>query len=113
MSANENVKKLLTTVGLGAKARAIICGTEQICEALRNEKKKPFIVIEARDTSENTHKKLTDKCAYYGVKLQRIDADTVELGYAVGKRAAVAAVGITDAGICRAVQKKLDEIKEK
>ena len=42
MSANENIKKLLTTVGLGAKARAIVCGTEQICEALRNEKKKPM-----------------------------------------------------------------------
>ncbi len=110
---NENVKKLLMTVGLGARARAIVCGTDQICDALRNGKKKLFIVIEARDTSDNTHKKLTDKCAYYGVRLERVDADTSELGHAVGKSSAVAAVGITDAGISRAVEIKLNEAKEK
>jgi len=108
MSENENIKKLLMTVGLGAKAGAIVCGTEQICDALRKEKKKPFLVIEAKDTSENTHKRLNDKCSYYGVRLVKIDADTVALGYAVGKRSAVAAVGITDEGICRAIDKKLN-----
>ena len=107
---NENVKKLLTTVGLAAKARAIVCGTEQICDALRNGKKKPLLVIEAVDTSENTHKRLNDKCSYYGVRLQRIEADTVALGYSVGKRAAVAAVGITDEGICRAIEIKIKEL---
>jgi len=109
MNGDDKLKRLLTTVGLGAKAGAVVCGTDQICDALRNEKKKPFLVIEASDTSDNTHKKLTDKCAYYNVRLARIDADTVSLGYAVGKKTAVAAVGITDEGICRAVEKKLDE----
>ena len=109
MSDRENIKKLLTTVGLGAKARALISGTDQICDALRIERKKPFLVIEANNTSENTHKRLMDKCAYYGVRLVRIDADTVELGYAVGKRSSVAAVAITNEGICRAITKKLEE----
>ena len=110
---NENVKKLLMTLGLGARARAMVFGTDQICDALRSEKKKPFLVIEAMDTSDNTHKKLTDKCAFYGVRLERVDADTAALGHAVGKSSAVAAVAITDSGIARAVEIKLDGIKEK
>ena len=110
---NERVKRLLMTVGLAARARAIVCGTEQICDSLRQEKKKPFLVIEAADTSENTHKRLHDKCSYYGVRLERIEADTVALGHSVGKQAAIAAVGITDAGICRAIEIKLKELNEK
>ena len=106
-------QRLLSMLGIGAKAGALIFGTDQICDALRNEKKKPLLVIEAGDTSDNTHKKLNDKCSYYGVRLERIEADTVSLGYSVGKRAAVAAVGITDAGICRAVEMKLQEVNEK
>lgn len=113
MNGDLKMQRLLSMLGIGAKAGALIFGTDQICDALRNEKKKPLLVVESGDTSENTHKKLADKCAYYGVGLERIKADTVSLGYAVGKRTAVAAVGITDAGICRAVEMKIKEANEK
>ena len=100
------IKKLLTTLGLCAKARKLVFGTEQICDALR-EGKTVCLVLEASDTSPNTHKRLTDRTAYYGVRHVRIEADTVALGSAVGKRTAVAAVAITDGGLCRAVEQKL------
>ena len=103
------IQKLLTTVGLSAKARRVIFGTDRICDALRDPKNAPVLVVEAMDTSDNTHKKLTDKCGYYGVNLVRIEADTVELGYAVGKKTATAAVGITDSGIAKAILSKLNE----
>ena len=105
----KQLEKLLMTVGLAAKARRIVFGTDRVCESLRDVKNATVLVIEARDTSENTHKKLTDKCKYYGVKLVRIDADTAELGRAVGKTSATAAVGITDSGIAKAICNKLDD----
>ena len=100
------------TVGLAAKARRIVTGTDRVCESLRDSKNAAVLVIEARDTSDNTHKKLTDKCKYYGVRLVRIDADTTELGRAVGKTSATAAVGITDGGIARAICAKLEEASD-
>ncbi len=105
MTENE-IKRLLTTLGLCAKARKLIYGTEQICDALKTGKN-VFMVVEASDTSDNTHKRLTDRAAFYGVRHVRIEADTVMLGESVGKRTAVAAVGITDEGLCRAVELKL------
>ena len=71
------IKKLLTTLGLCAKARKLVYGTEQICDALR-EGKTVCLVLEASDTSPNTHKRLTDRTAYYRVRHVRIEADTVE-----------------------------------
>ena len=109
----KQLDKLLMTVGLAAKARRIVLGTDRVCESLRDTKNTPVLVIEACDTSENTHKKLTDKCKYYGVRLVRIEADTVELGRAVGKTSATAAVGITDSGIARAVCAKLEEANDR
>lgn len=106
---NKQLEKLLMTVGLAARARRIVFGTDRVCESLRDVKDPTVLVIEARDTSDNTHKKLTDKCKYYGVKLVRIEANTEELGHAVGKTSATAAVGITDSGIAKAICKKLEE----
>lgn len=103
----KKLKELLGTIGLCEKAGRLVLGTDQICEALRTGRKAPVAVLEASDTSDNTHKRLCDRCAYYGVTLDRIEADTVSLGAAVGKERAVAAVGITDAGLAALVRKKL------
>ena len=105
MSAPTPEEKLLSTVGLCARARRLVMGTPMVCEALRDKRNPIIAVLEASDTSANTHKKLTDNCAFYGVPLYRIAADTSRLGRAVGKTGAVAAVGITDEGIVRAMQK--------
>ncbi len=100
------IKKLLTTLGLCAKARKLIYGTEQICEAMKAGKG-VCMIVEASNTSDNTHKRLTDRAAYYGVRLVKIEADTEMLGASVGKRSALSSVGITDEGLCRAVELKL------
>ena len=71
-------QRLLSALGLCRKAGKLICGTPLICDALRSAKK-PCAVIMASDNSENTQKKLSDKCAFYGVPLFRIAADTERL----------------------------------
>ena len=102
-------EKLLSTLGLCARARKLVTGTPMVCEALRGSKSPVVAVVEASDTSENTHGKLVSKCAYYGVPLYRISADTGRLAHAIGKTGAVAAVGITDPSLFGALTRYLPE----
>jgi ribosomal protein L7Ae-like RNA K-turn-binding protein len=106
-------KKLLGVIGLCRGAGKAIVGVPMICEHLRKQSErygevKNVIVIEASDTSDNTHKKINDKCAYYSVEIVRIAAGCEELGRALGK-SAVAAVAIADGGFCDAVRKQLSQ----
>lgn len=99
--------KLLSTLGLCARARKLVMGTPMVCEAMRAKKAPVIAVLEASDTSANTHKKLSDKCAFYNVPLYRLTADTSALGRAVGKTGVVAAVGVTDESLYKALAKYL------
>lgn len=106
MSDTSPDRNLLSTIGLCARARGLILGTPMVCEAMR-KKQGVLTVLEASDTSENTHDKLVSKCAYYKIPLYRIPATTIELGRAIGKAGAVAAVGITNSGLLKALEKHL------
>ena len=110
-ATNKNDEKaLLSVIGLCRGAGRAIIGVDMICEALKKRgmdtEKENVIVIEASDTSDNTHKRITDRCAYYKARYVRIDSDCNALGKAVGK-GAVGAVMINDASFCRAIDKKL------
>ena len=49
-----------------------------VCDAMRAGKR-IFLVLEAGDSSANTHKRITDRCTYYKIPHVRIDAGTEEL----------------------------------
>ncbi len=99
---------LLFVLGLCARARKLVVGTPMVCEALRKGGKAPVLaVLEAADTSDNTHGKLTSKCAYYHTPLYRIHVSTEVLAHAIGKSGATAAVGVTDAGLYEALRRHL------
>ena len=105
-----NVEGLLFALGLAARARALIFGSSQICEALAKSKKGgkyPLLVVEASDTSDNTHKRITDRCRYYNVKHIRIEATTATLAHALGKSSLVSAVAITDENLCHLAEKHI------
>ena len=99
--AVQNEAKLLGALGLCVRAGKVIFGTPMICDAMRRGKQKPVLVLEAGDTSENTHKRLTDKCKFYGVRHVRMECDGERLAAAVGKTGALAAVAITDPQMSR------------
>ena len=102
----ENEKKLLGALGLCARARKLIFGVPMICDAMRNGGKNfPQLVFEASDTSENTHKKIADKTAYYKVRTVRLKCDGATLASALGKTSSLAAVAITDEQMCRMAEK--------
>lgn len=102
----ESTKKILSSLGLCAKAGKLIYGVPMICEALRKGgASKPALVIESSDTSDGTHKKIVDKTAFYQVRLVRIDCDGATLASALGKTASLAAVAIKDEKMCSIVEK--------
>ncbi len=109
MSENITVtdeKKLLSSLGLCARARKLTVGVPMICEAMRKGgKDAPRLVFEASDTSENTHKRISDRCGYYKVRLIRLASDGAALAAAVGKSSAVGAVSVADEELCRLTEK--------
>ena len=113
MSENlDRNKKLALMIGMCARARKIIIGCEQICTALPEKKpqKKVHLVLEAVGVSENTHKKLCDKCLYYKIQKHIIPLSQEELAHAIGKKGSlVAAVAVTDDEMSRAVKNLLPE----
>jgi len=98
----ETHSALLGAIGICRKAGKLIIGTDAVCLALR-EKKKPCGVLAAKDVSENTSKRLSDKCASYGVPLVLIDECGEDLSAAIGKGAKTAAVAVTDESLWKLV----------
>ena len=98
--------KLLSSLGLCVRAGKVIFGVPMICEALRKGgEKSPVLVLSAADTSENTHKRITDKCEYYKVKHIKLGCGGEELAAALGKTSFLGAVAITDKNMSMMVEK--------
>lgn len=104
-------QKLLSMIGMSKKAGKAIVGVPMICEHISKKKNlspDEFLIIEASDTSENTHKKILNKCEFYKIRHIQIDSTCCELGAALGK-SATAAVAITGKDMCCAVFRKMPE----
>ena len=99
--------RILGSLGLCSKAGKLIFGVPMIIEAMQKGKK-IYLVLEAGDTSDNTHKKITDKCSFYGVEKIRLEVDGETLASAVGKSSSLAAVAITDEGFFKMIDKYFD-----
>lgn len=100
-------KKALGLLGLAARARALTIGVALTCEALKKgaRGKTPFAVIEAFDTSANTHKRVCDRVKYYDVYHRQIGVTGEELAASIGKRdGTVGAVGITNPHLAHALK---------
>ncbi len=90
-------KKLLASLGLCVRAGKVIFGVPMICDAMRRGgASKTMTVFEAADTSENTHKRILDKCKFYQVKHIQLPCDGTVLAAALGKTAHLAAIAVTD-----------------
>ena len=108
METNRNAKTL-NALGLCARARKLIFGSPMICEALRAKKNKPLLVLCANDSSENTAKRLRDRCAFYEVRMETLECNGEALAKAVGKTGKLSAVAVSDENLCRLVSGTLEE----
>ena len=101
-------QKLLASLGLCVRAGKVIFGVPMICDAMRRGgQKNVMTVFEASDTSENTHKRITDKCNFYQVKHIQLPFNGGTLAAALGKTAHLAAIAVIDPQMTQMVQKHL------
>jgi len=98
---NEKTKRdALLSLGMAKRAGKIVCGTPLVCKAL-SAKTPPALAVLSAHASDNTKKRLRDKCNFYGVALYELDAGTDEISAAVGGNAEMAACAICDQGLAR------------
>ena len=101
---NENSKKLLGLLGLAARAGKLVYGTPMVCEELKKGKK-IYFVFEASGTSENTHKRISDRCKFYNVRLVELGLSTEEFAHLLGKSGELAVAALTDASFAQGIEK--------
>ena len=103
---NTPKERLLGMLGLCIRARRAVCGTVNVCEALKAGKVK--LVVTASDNSAATEKRLFDRAGFYKVKIIKTNLTSAEIGAATGK-SLVAAMAINDESMASAVEKKAEE----
>mgnify|MGYP001300056144 CR=1 FL=1 len=87
--------------GLAFRAGKCSLGEEQILRDIRSQKAK--LVLIAKDTGEQTKKKMTDKWKYYHVDYLIVEEDRDTLSHAIGKSQRVA-IAILDAGFAKKIK---------
>lgn len=105
----EPLQKALSALGLCKKAGGAIFGTDMVCDALRANKG-VCLVVTPNDNSENTRKKISDKCAFYRVALKELPANGEEIARAVGRSGHCAAIGITDKNFAQLLSKTMTDL---
>jgi ribosomal protein L7Ae-like RNA K-turn-binding protein len=101
-----NEIKVKSLLGLANRARKCISGEELVVKEVRRGKAK--LVIVSSDASDNTKKKLTDKCNTYSVPLYFV-LDRESLGQSIGKAQRVV-IAVLDDGFAKKLISLLDEI---
>ncbi|NMA05659.1 MAG: hypothetical protein GX931_04735 [Acholeplasmataceae bacterium] len=84
----------MNNLGLAYRARKLTYGTTNVIKSIRDGSAK--LIIIARDASDNTKKKITDKCKYYDIPF-KIEFISAEISNAIGKKN-IMVVSILDSG---------------
>ncbi|MGE8204043.1 YlxQ family RNA-binding protein [Heyndrickxia sp. NPDC080065] len=92
--------KALSLLGLANRARKVISGEELVVKEIKNGRAK--LVLLSKDASENTAKKIQDKCQFYQVPIKWISNREL-LGTAIGKESRVV-VAIMDLGFAKKLE---------
>jgi ribosomal protein L7Ae-like RNA K-turn-binding protein len=101
----DNVSKALSLMGLAVRGRNLTSGEDQVLDAIRSGK--AFLVVVAKDASDNTKKLFNDKCTYYEVPI-RTWGTREQLGHAIGKEMR-ASVAITEKGFAEKLVTLMEE----
>ncbi|HSH24024.1 MAG TPA: YlxQ family RNA-binding protein [Massilibacterium sp.] len=98
-------EKWQSLLGLANRARKIVSGEGLVVKEVQLKRAK--LVLLAQDASENTKKKITDKCSYYHIPLLLVK-DRYTLGQAIGKDARVV-VAVTDDGFAKKLKEWVEQ----
>lgn len=91
-------------LGLASRGRNLVSGEFSTEKAIKEGR--AYIVIVAKDASDNTRKKFSDMCSYRSIPIYFYQ-DKESLGKALGKELR-ASIAITDEGLSKAIVKKID-----
>ncbi|WAA10754.1 YlxQ family RNA-binding protein [Fervidibacillus albus] len=97
-------EKWLSLLGLANRAGKIVTGEEFVIKEIQKGRAK--LVVLTEDVSDQTLKKMKNKCSFYGVPLKQ-KGNRYALGAAIGKHARVC-VAVTDEGFAKKLITLLD-----
>lgn len=97
---NLDKKKALNLLGMATRARRLESGEEQVLMSI--QKQKVNLVLCATDCSDNTKKKIKNKCEYYQIPFIQ-QFTTEEISLAIGKQRSI--VAIADQGFTKSLLK--------
>ena len=98
-------QKIYQLLGIATRARKVITGEDLTVREVQAGKAR--LVLITSDASENTMKKITDKCKFFNVE-KHVFGNREDLGHAIGKESRVV-LAITDAGFARKISELLNE----
>lgn len=90
------------------RARKLVTGTDMTINEVRKSKVK--LVLLAKDASDNTKKKVYDKCKFYDTKVLEIFTSE-ELSNPIGKKN-IMVLGITDQGFSKNLLNQIKEVNK-
>lgn len=99
-----NEQRFLNLLGIAMRAGKLISGEETTLNSVRSNKVN--LVIVASDVSQNTEKKMRDKCGSYETPII-VAFNKMELSHAIGKSRAI--IGVCDAGFSRKLSDLMKE----
>ncbi|MBR6771258.1 MAG: ribosomal L7Ae/L30e/S12e/Gadd45 family protein [Lachnospiraceae bacterium] len=102
------MNKIYSLLGLAAKSRNVVSGEFATEKAIKTGK--ASMVIVSGDASDNTVKKFSNMCDFYGVSMFQYGKKE-ELGHAMGKGARSSAA-ILDEGFTKTLTKHLEVSEE-
>ena len=105
-----NTERLCGMLGLASRARMLSVGTDIACDSVRSGNAKLLIV--AHDASDNTKKRVFNCAKYYEVACYEVPIGQNDLGHALGKKGATAALSLNDRNMAKGITKLLDEMSE-
>lgn len=91
--------KAVNLLGLAMRARKIVSG-DQLIPAIQNKSAK--LVLLANDASDNTKKRIRDKCSFYERELIVVES-SAQMNQAMGTANRMA-VGIVDEGFAKSLR---------
>lgn len=104
----DNRQKIMNLIGLATKAGKTASGEFSTEKAVKEGK--AHLVIISEEASANTRKNFVNMCTYYEVPYYCL-GEKGELGHAMGKEMR-ASLAILDAGLAKAIEKKISEDPE-
>lgn len=89
-------------------------GTDLVLKALSGTNPTVYMVLSSDGASDNTKKRIKDRCIYYNKEHYIIPQTPIELSTLLGKASSVCCIGITDRSFAEGLKRYLtnDDHKE-